>query len=70
MHFEDKGVFPDTFQPDARSHVHDAVHSLSKEAQELIEQREEAEQAIAGINNRLTQIAGAIDALHKLLEKL
>ena len=58
------------FVPDARSHVHDEIHALSKEAQDLVEKREEYERYLADIDTRLTQIAGAINSLQKLLEKI
>jgi peptidoglycan hydrolase CwlO-like protein len=70
VQFDDKDQFPESFQPDARSHIHNEIHALSKEAQEVVEAREEARQKIMECDTRLTQIAGAISSLNKLLEKI
>lgn len=67
---DNKDMFPDTFQPDARSHIHDEIHTLSKEAQDLVGEREEAESKIREVDVRLNQIAGAINCLQKLLDKI
>jgi hypothetical protein len=60
----------EVFKPDARSHIHDEIKNLSTEAQVLVEKREEACQTISEIDTRLTQIAGAVDTLKKLLNKI